>query len=195
VRASEKDLSDSPPIRWGCPTRARIIRLSPPGAVLRAPRPPEDERPFSDFYAWNPWTFSVDAIMQQRSIALLRGPRGDTARTDVVVVLSKFLYRRFEPGGIRADSTRFTRIDVDVPAAQRDSAEAHLTVRDLLRDAATPTPSAGETILMIGLGGGRRYEWRFPTGSPPRDLAPLVRAMSRIGERMAPTARRHEPAP
>jgi hypothetical protein len=198
VRAGEKDLSDSPPTRWGCPTRARIVRLSAPGAILRAPRPPEDERPFSDFYAWNPWTFSVDTIMQQtwRPIALLRGAEGDTPRTDVVIVRSKFLYRRFEPGGIRADSTRFTTMDVDAPAALSDAAKAHVTLREVRRDRATPTPTpnAGETILMIGLG-GPRYEWRFPTGSPPPDLAPIVRAMSRIGDRMAPTARRYTPAP
>src|SRR5262249_22664107 len=48
VHALEKNLGDSPPARWGCPTRARIIRLAPSGTVLRAPRPPEDERPFSD---------------------------------------------------------------------------------------------------------------------------------------------------
>ncbi len=197
VRAGEKDLSRSPPTRWGCPTRARIIRLSPPGTALRAPRPPEDERPGSDFYAWDPWRFSVDTAMQQRSsLALLRGPRGDTARTDVVVVRSKFLYRRFEASGIRADSTRFTTLDVGVSGAQIDSAEAHARRLDVERDRTTPTPTpnAGESILMIGLG-GRRYEWRFPTASPPSDLVPIVRAMSRIGDRMAPTARGYAPTP
>jgi hypothetical protein len=197
VRAGEKDLSHSPPIRWGCPTRARIIRLSPAGAVPRAPRLPEDERPFSDFYAWNPWTFSVDTVMRQRSsVALLRGPRGDAARTDVVMVRSKLLYRRFEPDGIRADSTRYMRLDVGVPGAQIDSAESHVRPREVERDPATPTPApnVGETILMIGLG-GRRYEWRFPTASPPSDLVPIVRAMWRIGERMAPTARRYTSPP
>ena len=198
VRAGEKDLSSSPPARWGCPTRARIVRLLAPGAVLRAPRPPEDERPYSDFYAWNPWTFSVDTIMLQPRwpIALLSGPGGDTARTDVIVVRSKLLYRRFEPDGIWADSTRFTVIDVGVPAGERDLAESSMTTREARRDPATPTPTPkpGETILMIGTGRGR-YEWRFPTGSPPADLAPIVNAMSRIGDRMAPTARLHRPAP
>jgi len=197
VRAFEKDLSDSPPIRWGCPTRARIVRLAPPGAVLRKPRPTEDEQPFSDFYAWNPWTFSVDTVVQQRSsVALLRGPRGDTARTDVVMVRSKFLYRRFEAGGTLADSTRFTRLDVGVPGAQIDSAEAHVIPREVERDRAAPAPvpDADETILMIGFGWGR-HEWRFPTASPPPDLAPIVRAMSRIGDRMAPTARRNTRVP
>jgi hypothetical protein len=197
VRALEKDLSDSPPLRWGCPTRARVVRLSPPGAVVRAPRPPEDERPFSDFYAWNPWTFSVDTVMQQRStVALLRGPRRDTVRTDVVMVRSKFLYRRFERDGIRADSTRYTKLDVGVSGAQIDSAEAHMSPREVERDRATPTPkpNVDETILMIGMGWGR-YEWRFPSGSPPPDVAPIVRAMSRIGDRMAPTARRNTRTP
>jgi hypothetical protein len=55
----------TPPEGWGCPTRARIIRLSPPGVALRPPRPPEDERPNSDLYAWNPRTFDVDLVLRQ----------------------------------------------------------------------------------------------------------------------------------
>jgi hypothetical protein len=198
VGVGEKAPGDSPPARWGCPARARIVRLSPPGVVLRAPRPPEDERPSSVFYAWNPWTFSVDTLMQQRlgEVALLRGPRGDTARTDVIVVRSKILYRRFEPDGIRADSSTDEGNELGALARQRDSAEAHARGPEVVRDpfTATPTPNRGETILMIRFG-SPRYEWRFPTGSPPPDLAPIVQTISRIGDRMAPTAHRYTPTP
>jgi hypothetical protein len=64
-----------------------------------------------------------------------------------------------------------------------------------MRDPATPTPTPdrGETILMIRFGSGPRFEWRFPTESPPLAVAPIVQTMSRIGDRFAPTARRHTP--
>lgn len=196
VGAADRAAGTSPPARWGCPSRARIVRLSPPGVVLRAPRPPEDERPSSVFYAWNPWTFSVDTVMQQRrgEVVLLRGPRGHTPRTDVAIVRSKILYRRFEPDGIRADSSTDTGDDLGALARQRDSAQAHARRPEEVRDpsTATPTPNEGETILMIRFG-GPRYEWRFPTESPPTDLAPIVQTMSRIGDRMAPTAHRYTP--
>ena len=198
VGVGERAPGDSPPARWGCPVRARIVRLSPPGAVLRAPRPPEDERPSSVFYVWNAWTFSVDTVMQQRQgeVALLRGVRGHTARTDVVVVRGKILYRRFEPDGIRADSSTVTDNELGALARQRDSAVAHATRPEVVLDpsTATPTPDRGETILMFRFG-GPRYEWRFPTGSPPPDLAPIVQTLSRIGDRLAPTAHRYTPPP
>jgi hypothetical protein len=166
--------------------------------VLRSPRQPEDERPSSVFYAWSPWTFSVDTLMQQRrgEVALLRGPRGETPRTDVVIVRSKILFRRFEPDGIWADSSTDTADNLGALARQRDSAEAHASGPEVVRDpaTATPTPNRGETILMVRFG-GPRYEWRFPTESPPPDLAPIVRTMSRIGDRMSPTAHRYTPAP
>jgi hypothetical protein len=199
VGAYEKNYGDSPPNRWGCPTRARIIRLSPPGETLRAPRPPEDERPFSDFYAWNPWTFSVDTIMLQQhrgEFALLRGAQGDTPRTDVIIVQSKILYRRVDPDGIRADSSRSTDDELGMLARDRYSAETHAPEREVRRDPGTPTPTPnpGETILMTKFV-GPRYEWRFPTSSPLPDLAPIVQTLSRIGDRMAPTARRYTPMP
>lgn len=198
VGVSEKNLSDSPPARWGCPTRARIVRISAPGAVLRAPRPPEDERTFSDFYAWNPSTFSVDTIMMQRGgeFALLRGAHGDTARTDVIIVQSKILYRRLEPGGIRADSSRIKRDEFLMLARQRGPAEAHAAAYGMMRDPSTrtPTPDRGESILLLR-SAGPRYEWRFPTASPPPELAPIVQTISLIGDRVAPTASRDMPKP
>ena len=113
VGVGEKASGDSPPERWGCPARARIVRLSPPGAVLRPPRPPADERPSSIFYAWNPWTFSVDTVMRGGgSRSRCFAGRGDTARTDVILVRSKILYRRFEPrysGGLVVGQRRRTR--------------------------------------------------------------------------------------
>ncbi len=154
VGVGEKASGDSPPARWGCPARARIVRLSPPGVVLRAPRPPADERPSSVFYAWNPWTFSVDTVMQQRrgEVALLRGAQGDTARTDVVLVRSKILYRRFEPDGIRADSS------TDRQRTRRDRRSARLRggayqgvaggVRSVYRDA-NPEPGRNDPHVQI----------------------------------------------
>src|SRR5215831_19472379 len=123
VGAGEKDLNHSPPSRWGCPTRARIVRLSPPGAPLRAPRQPEDERPSSRFYDWNPWTFSVDTIarLPRSRVALLRGVERDTPRTEVAVVWEKVLYRRFDQDGVRADSSSLRGIEFDVLPRQRDS--------------------------------------------------------------------------
>jgi hypothetical protein len=191
VAKQEKVSGRDPAGAWGCPARVRIVRLSPPGAPVHLPQSPEDERPMSDFYAWNPRTFSVDTIMLMppTAIALLRGREGDTARTDVVVVLSKILYRRFERDGIRADSSRIDRGELTILARERDSAATDTSGRRWLRGAAPPTstPGPGETILIVS--GTLRHEWRFATANPPPALAPLIHTMARIGHRMAPTAR------
>jgi hypothetical protein len=114
----------------------------------------------------------------------------------VVLVRSTILYRRFEPDGIRAGSSTVTDNELGALARQRDSAEADARGPEVVRDpsTATPTPNRGETILMLRFA-GPRYEWRFPTGSPPPDLAPLVRTISQIGDRMSPTAHRYTPTP
>ena len=190
VGVQDKELTDTPPSQWGCPTRARIVRLSPPGTPLRAPRPPEDERPNSDFYLWNPWTFSVDTIMRmaQSRIALLRGDDGDMPRTDVVVVMSKILYRRFERGGVVADSSRIKLVDEDTLFRQIRYAEAGAPAARVNADSPAHLPNPGETILMIAVASGR-FDWRFPTASPPPNLAPIVRTLTKLGDRRAPSAK------
>ena len=190
VHYLEKYLGSTPLTSWGCPTRARIIRLSPDNVARRAPSVPDDELQASDFYQWDPRTFDVDSALANGwgAFALLEGPAGGTARTDFVIVRTKILYRTMEHGRVRTDSARIAGTDFKRLFDARDS-----VVRRAPRatrandDPRIAPPSTGESVV-VQRTGWRLMEVRFPTHAPPPEVGPLLAVLSEMRARAAQRA-------
>ena len=186
----EKYVGSTPLTSWGCPTRARIIRLSPDNVARRAPSVPDDETRASDFYQWDPRTFDVDSALVNgwSAFALLEGPSGDTARTYFVIVRTKILYRTTEDGRVRADSARIAGTDFKRLYQVRDSVVRRAPRAARMNDdPRIAPPSTGESVV-VQRTGWRLMEVRFPTHAPPPEVRRLLAVLSEMRARAAQPA-------
>ena len=186
---AEKQPGTKAPPSWGCPMRARIVRLSINDAVRREALIPNDERPTSDHYPWDPRTFDVDSALANEwgAFALLEGPHADSSSSDFVIVRSKVLYRTIEHGAMLVDSTRLSLADMDRLA--RTWGRVHPAVPYPAPTARIGGPPSDDSSAVVIRRANLLIERRFPTNDPPADVAPLLAVLSEIRARSAARAK------